>query len=165
MTLDRNSSNRSIKSRRPPFFNQEDAERETGKFEVDEMEISLDLHHKIYDFIFRQGIYTWSLRHGGAKTRATHTCNFTLSLYNGDTGDRAFLKRGGAVGQYKNSLKTKRYLDNPRTQSERLTIVKPTEDALKKFEDVKSKTPDINQMYFWIANKYPCDILWIRYWR
>lgn len=159
------STSKLIKTRHPPYLSKEDAERKTGKFKVNEMEISLRLYSIIHDYINREGLYTWQLRHGGAKTSATHTCKFTLKYYRGDNKDRAYIENGGARGIYSYSLKTRRYVNNPGTAMESRSTVKPTQESLDKFEEVENRTPDINQIYFWIAKKYSDDLFWVSYWQ
>lgn len=154
-----------IKARHPPYLSKEEAERKTGKFKVNEIEISTALYSIVHKYIFREGLYTWQLQHGRAKTRAIHTCKFTLKYYRGDTKERAYIASGGALGIYSQSLKTRRYVNNPDTARETRSVVEPTQEALDKFKIIEDKTPDINQMYFWIAKKYPSDIFLVSYWQ
>ncbi|MBB6262702.1 hypothetical protein FHS77_003290 [Paenochrobactrum gallinarii] len=123
--------------------------------------ITWDLADKLYGFV--AGLSTFSQPNQAKTCHNTYTLNFTLKRYHDPEKRRAYLSKPGAIGYYKHTLKTKRYRINPGHPDSYVSVHPPKEEDLKKFEDLQERTPSLEQMYFWIARKYPRDILWMDY--
>lgn len=145
------------------FKTKEEAEAQTGYFSVSSLMITLDLARKISSYIAINGLSTFSQPNQKKTCRNTYTLNFTLKIYHNTDNPKAYISSPGATGYYKSSLKTKFYNINPDSPTEQKVAHHPTDDELKKFEELKARSPELMQMYFWIVQKYPDDLLWMDY--
>lgn len=145
------------------FKTKQEAEAQTGYFSVSSLMITQELANKISSFISNNGLSTFSQPNQKKTCHNTYTLNFTLKIYNNSENPKAYISYPGAIGYFKSSIKTTRTLVNRGTPSELEVTHLPTDDNLKKFEELKARTPTLKQMYFWIVQKYPKDLLWMDY--
>lgn len=145
------------------FRSKEEAEAETGHFSVSSIMITWELADKISTFIGKEKLSTFSQPNQAKTCHNTYTLNWTLKRYNDPEKKRAYLASPGAIGYYKHTLKTKRYRINPGSPDSYIHEHKPKEEDVQKFKELEERTPSIEQMYFWIVQKYSRDILWMDY--
>lgn len=120
------------------FRTKEEAEAQTGYFRVSCLMITRDLGSKISGYISEKGLFTYSLPNQRKTCRNTYTLNFTLRQYDESANHKVYLSTPGAMGYYLGK-------DN------------------EAIEELKKRSPTIEQMYFWIVQKYPDDLLWMDY--
>lgn len=147
------------------FRSKEEAEAATGYFSVSSIMITMKLSDKISMFIQKNGLQTFSQPNQAKTSRNSYTLNFThkrFDSYN-ETKPRAYLSKPGAVGYYKQTIETRRSRVNPGRPDSFMVEHKPQEHALKEFQALQERSPSLEQMYFWIARKYPREILWMEY--
>lgn len=137
------------------FTSREAAEAETGFFRVSNLMLSEDLEARMKAFIREQGLETWVCETQTKTGWHSHTLNFRLTTYQ-DPDKRAYLSDRGALGSYKSAAV------KPAEPSGGFMLVDRTKRH-QKYLDLKERTPEFDQMYFWIAAKYPRDILWMDY--
>ncbi|WP_122340012.1 hypothetical protein [Pseudomonas caricapapayae] len=145
------------------FKSKEEAERETGYFKVWSIQITPELADSIFDYVRRTGIRTYA-RENKKKTAYNHyTLKFIMrNYYVNPQSDNSYkycwIERGGAEGIYssltKSSIETR--VDG---KGELIrTEYSPSDQDVFKYDLIKSKTPDLNQLYFWICRKYPSHL-------
>lgn len=145
------------------FRSKEEAEAETGHFSVSSIMITWELADKIGTFIRKEKLETFSQPNKAKTCENTYTLNWTLKKYRDPDKKRAYLASPGAIGYYKHTLETKRCRINPGSPNSYIYEEKPKEKDIQAFNDLKARTPSIEKMYFWIAQKYPSDILWMAF--
>jgi hypothetical protein len=138
------------------FTSRESAEAKTGYFSVSSIMITWALSHKIYRYISEKDLITFSQVNQAKTSRNTYTLNFTLKHYEDSEKQRAYLSGKGALGYYKDTLKTKGYMLNDDYIDD-----EPMDRDLLAFKRLETRSPSLEQMYFWICRKYPRDILWV----
>jgi hypothetical protein len=153
------------------YRSREEAERETGYFSVYYLKMDEELSKRVCDYITSAGLTTY-MRENKRKTSLNYyTLNFILRLYYKDPKSDLSIKYGilsahGALGWLKPGLATKRSSYTNRSGEfpvERIFVHGPSQDHLDEVEALEEKTPDLDQMYFWICRKYPDGILWVSY--
>jgi len=128
------------------FLSKEVAEKKTGYFSVDSILITRSLYKKIAEYTRKNQLETWHGSNQAGTCHNTHTLNFTLKYYhNFSSKPKIYISNRGALGPY-----NKMYKEYP-------------ESAPISLEKLQEKSPTIEDMYFWIARKYPKDILWMKY--
>lgn len=138
------------------FTSREDAERETGYFDVSSLMVSESLEEILLRFIQKNGLATYTQVNQSKTGFIYNTLNFTLKTYHSDE-KRAYLTSNGRRGHFK-SLK-----DRPQDNGEKPKITLTSDRPHREYARLKKVTPKFDQMYFWIAKKYPKDILWMSY--
>lgn len=124
------------------FVSKEEAEQKTGYFFVDSILITCSLYEKIDEYINKNGLMTYCRSNLAKTSNNTYTLNFTLKhYYNRPDKPKNYISKGGALGIYSKAR-------------DAIPIV---------FEALQKRSPTIEDMYFWIARKYPSHILWMKY--
>lgn len=116
------------------FRSKEEAEAETGYFSVSSIMITCELAGKIHSFIGKEKLSTFSQPNQAKTCHNTYTLNWTLKEYE----ERAYLASPGAIGYYKDTLKTKRYRINPGSPDSYIHVDKPKEEDVQKFKELGS---------------------------
>jgi len=145
------------------FKSKEEAEAQTGYFGVSSLMITHDLARRISSYISSNRLTTFSQPNQRKTCDNTYTLNFTLKIYHNTEKPKAYLSSPGALGYYKSSLETRVSRINPGSPTERVITHYPSDDNLRKFEELRVRSPSLEQMYFWIVQKYPHDLLWMDY--
>ncbi|MDV2865625.1 hypothetical protein [Phytobacter ursingii] len=145
------------------FKTKEEAEAQTGYFSVSSLMITHDLARKIYSYISSNGLTTFSQPNQKKTCNNTYTLNFTLKIYHNTDKPKAYISLPGAIGYYKHTLETRVSRINPGSPTEQIITHYPSDDNLRKFEELKARSPTLEQIYFWIVQKYPHDLLWMDY--
>lgn len=143
------------------FRTKETAEAQTGYFEVSSLMITSELASKISSYILRNGLATFSQPNKRKTCRNTYTLNFTLKEYHDTDNPKAYLSKPGAIGYYKSTIKARRYCINPGSPESYVSVHPPSDESIEKFEALRARSPTLEQMYFWIVQKYPNDLLWM----
>lgn len=137
------------------YTSREEAEAETGYFKVTRLMLSEDLEARMKAFLQERKLETWLCETQTGTGWHHHTLTFRLTLYH-DPDKRAYLSDQGALGSYKSAAR------KPEPPKGGFTIGDPVARH-REYLDLKARTPAFDQMYFWIAAKYPRDILWMDY--
>jgi hypothetical protein len=143
------------------FRNMEEAEAKSGYFSVSSFMITPYLAERIYNYITREKLDTFFQADKNRTCYTTYTFKFKLKQYHDD--GKSYISSPGAVGYYKHTLKTQRSVINPGSKSSYVQVLKPKQEDLERVYDLQKRTPTIEKIYFWIAQKYPGDILWMDY--
>jgi len=151
------------KQKKVLFRTKETAEAQTGYFRVSSLMITSGLASKVYSYISRNGLSTFSQQNQRKTCHNTYTLNFTLKQYHNTDKPKAYLSKPGAIGYYKSTIKTRRYRINPGSPESYVSVHPPSDENIEKFEALRARSPTLEQMYFWIVQKYPNDLLWMDY--
>ena len=146
-----------MKSGKILFVSKEDAEAETGYFFIFSIVISWELARKISTFIQEKKIMTFSQPNQAKTCHNTYTLNFTLKHYHDPVKRRAYLSKPGASGINKHSFSIR---DNRNKLPQNSVYANA---KFTRLEELEGRTPSLEQMFFWSAQKYPDDILWVDY--
>ncbi|WP_249554804.1 hypothetical protein [Shewanella sp. 8A] len=145
------------------FRTKEAAEAQTGYFRVSSLMITSELAYKIYSYIISNKLITFAQPNQRKTCHNTYTLNFTLKQYHNNDHPKAYLSNPGAIGYYKKKVKTTRYRINPGTPESYISVHPPSDKSIQEFEALKARSPTLEQIYFWIVQKYPNDLLWMDY--
>lgn len=143
------------------------AKQKTGHFSLYSIKMSQELGLIVLDFIRREGLVT----HTGVNQRHTsdntYTSRFCLKMYavhekkTNTYAHYAYLDGRGALGymyQYGEDEKLQRVEGAPLGKTWQMVH---TGEASRKIEELRARTPTLEQMYFWICRKYPEHVLWV----
>ncbi|RMO65374.1 hypothetical protein ALQ37_200134 [Pseudomonas syringae pv. aptata] len=142
------------------FKNKEEAERETGYFKVSSIQVTPELAKSILSFVQRNGLQTFA-QISKKKTSYNHyTLKFTMRQYYASPGrgnhyKYCWIERGVTQGNLTSLRKTTITRRTDANGEIVRTEHGPSEMDSFQYDLVKSKTPDLNQLYFWICQKYP----------
>jgi hypothetical protein len=153
------------------YTSKEEAERQTGYFYIGSLGIRPALANKIDAFINKNGIVTYSRESKRKTSFNQYTLNFTLLRYYKDpkrdlSEKYSVISHRGALGYLKLGLTTKRTYVSELACGHpggKTFVHGPTESGVAKYEEIKAKTPELSQMYFWICRKYPSGIIFMSY--
>lgn len=154
------------------FGTKEAAEAQTGYFRVSSLMITSELADKISSYISNNKLSTYSQPNQRKTCWNTYTLNFTLKRYHWDANktfsrthdaekQKSYLSKPGAIGYYKSTLKTRKYRINPGSLDSYVSVHPPSAESIDTFEALRARSPTLEQMYFWIVQKYPNDLLWM----
>lgn len=145
------------------FKSKQEAERETGYFKVSSIQVTPELAKSILSFVQRNGLQTYA-RENKKKTSYNHyTLKFTMRNYyiNGQSGNDykyCWIERGVTQGNLTSLVKTNIVRRTDADGETVRTMYGPSDMDTFQYDLVKSKTPDLNQLYFWICQKYPSHL-------
>lgn len=136
----------------------QEAKAETGYFSISSLMITDNLGKRIEDYLTQNKLVTWRGENQAQTSSNTYTVKFKLCHYCREQYSQRpyyLISHGGAYGNYNRLKGTKLEKNSPSTG----WVNKMREDMYRKEED----TPTTDQLYFWIAKKYPGDILGMSY--
>ncbi|MEN4750721.1 hypothetical protein ABEH28_13240 [Pseudomonas sp. Ps21-P2] len=145
------------------FKNKEEAERETGYFRVSSIQVTPELARSILSFVQGNGLQTFA-QISKKKTSYNHyTLKFTMRHYYASPGKGngykyCWIERGVTQGNLTSLRKTTITRRTDANGEIVRTEHGPSEMDSFQYDLVKSKTPDLNQLYFWICQKYPSQL-------
>ena len=143
------------------FKDLKEAQLKTGYFSVSTIMIRTNLADRIETFIHERRLSTFSQNNQAKTAACIYTLNFTLKKY--FEGSKAYISSPGALGYYKHTLQTRSYTMNPETPKEYVAVHPPSKESIETLTALRERTPSMMDIYFWIARKYPTDILWMDY--
>lgn len=146
------------------YNTKEEAEAETGYFNVYNIKISPIVSSKIRSYISRMDISTYIRRNMADTSWNTYTINWTLREYS----KFSYISTPGHWGDYKKIKEIEEtvggQVDNCFEKGSldyMLNSIKLSD--ISKVRSLKENTPDINKMYFWISKKYPDGVYSVKY--
>jgi hypothetical protein len=151
------------------YRSKEEAERATGYFVVGTLRVTQRLADAIQRYVWSNGITTFTRENKRKTSSNYYTLKFTLKLYYKDalkdnSTKYGWVERGHHKGSFNSLLKPTvfRRVTNEHGETERFSYP-PNPETVAKYEAILEKTPDLNQLYFWICRKYPSEILGMSY--
>lgn len=128
------------------YCSAEEAEARTGYFDVQSVKITVELARQIRSYLTRENLVTHQGVNQAHTSDNTYTCKFCLKIYQdygqGRSGAYAYIDGRGAWG-YRKHMDSKK--------------------VAERMSDLEAKTPSLKQIYFWICQKYPDQILWLNF--
>ncbi|KTB91602.1 hypothetical protein AO073_01640 [Pseudomonas syringae ICMP 11293] len=152
------------------FKSKEEAERDTGFFRVSAIQVTPELARSILSFVQGNGLQTFALISKKKTSYNHYTLKFTMRHYyaypqQGNDYKYCWIERGGRQGDLTSLVKTTITRRTDANGEVVRTEYGPSDENTFKYELVKSKTPDLNQLYFWICQKYPSQLKRMTYHR
>lgn len=146
------------------YRSREEAEKETGYFSVSAVKVTADLSERICSYIRAEGLQTYTRENKRKTSYNYYTLKFTLRLYYKTSSKNKYqfgwLTDQAALGHLKPRLANFGF---PIPAGGGGIVKNLAAEAAKEHEDLKKRTPEFEQMYFWICRKYPGDVITVRY--
>ncbi len=136
----------------------QEAKAATGYFSISSLMITDDLGKRVEDYLTQNKLVTWTGQNQAHTSWNTYTVNFKLCHYCREhyaEHPYYLISHGGAYGDYNRFRGTK--LEKSGFLSDWNN--RRREEMYRK----EKSTPTTDQLYFWIAKKYPRGILGMSY--
>lgn len=145
-----------------------EAEADTGYFSIGSLFVTAALADKIRRYILSNGLLTYNRENKRKTSDNYYTLNFTLKLYYKDAYRDNSTKYGyidcvGHAGNLKHLLKGNSFRRLDEFGEAESFHYPPPPENVTKYDAVKEKTPEFIQLYFWICQKYPSEIINMSY--
>lgn len=140
------------------FTSAEEAQKRTGKFSVFSLKISSRLARLILEYIRKEGLSTWNRDNKAKTSYNTYTLKFTVREYT--STDYAWISTGGRAGRLKSTLMRHYFQQSEEEKAANIRRPIPRETrSVERYNATLLKTPSLTELYFWIAKKYPTEVL------
>ena len=152
------------------YKSKEEAEAETGYFSIDSIVVKARLGDAIRAFVIGKGLVTYMRKNKRKTSNNFYTLKFTLKLYYINPYSNNGTKYGyidgvGHQGNFKSLMKGNTFRRVDKFGESESVHYGPSSETVAKYDEVFEKTPDLKQLYFWICQKYPTEIIDMSYTR
>lgn len=152
-----------MKNNKVFFRSKAEAEAESGYFSISSLMISSELGEKISEYLARNDLITFSQPNKSKSANNSYTLNFTLKQYHDVQKARAYISTPGAIGYYKHLFKGGSVSLGSKDDKFSSRFRELETKEFEKFKILQDRSPTLEEMYYWIVQKYRKDIIWMDY--